>query len=211
MAPTRTALRAAIVARLSQLTRTSGMYATSVRVVPSQIKVSEDLAAIFDQGVAPPMFAVALGDKTYNKVGVQNPARRWQGDLDVAVYAFSGHARSMDAGRLAQDNAAKLTNRADPGIDIMLEHVEELLIGWAPDVPGMAYLRPDSELEVFSDKAGTIWEITFKVTIDREVAGRLDCPSVEAFRRAIAIDTDHIIDGNTEADTTIATQTDLEP
>lgn len=210
-APLRSQLRAAIIARLSQLTRTNGMYLNAVKVVPSQIKVAEDLANIFDQDTVPPAIVVALGDKSYKAAGIQNPARRWSSDLEIAIYVMSGHARAMDAGRLATDNAARLTNRADPGIDVMLEHVEELLIGWAPGIVGCNHLRPENETEVFSDKAASIWELTFTCTIEREVAGRVACPSVEAFRKALAIDTDHILDATTEADTIVTTATELEP
>lgn len=132
--PQRTLIRDAIVERLSPLLRKNGRYAQAIKahsgIVRSGSDEELDMIADTTHGAAP-YILVAVGKKSYSPRGMDGRRARFEGELEVVVYVCSKNLRG-DLARLAGDAASSQSDNVDPGIEVMLEHVEELLIGFAP-------------------------------------------------------------------------------
>lgn len=166
--PQRTALRNAIIDRLGTLRRPA-MYLMAVRPLPRRVTGDEDgIADIMNAlgGQAPAML-VGLGNATHSAAGA--PASRARKSLDVGVYVISGHGRGVVEGRMAGDTSATTDNARDPGVETMLEHAEELLLGRDLGVAGVSELRAEAETEIYSGDDFTIWELAFSVQISRDI------------------------------------------
>ena len=166
--PQRTALRNALLTRLSVLKRPT-MYLHAVSALPTPLAAMDEAAdAYLSRAVGGryPAVAVALGRGDAAPAGMpQSHARK---TIEVAVYVMSAHGRDYVEGRLSGDvSAATVTN--DPGIETMLEHVEELLLGRDLGVPGVSELRPVHEQEVWSGDDFTVWELLFTARVDRTI------------------------------------------
>lgn len=189
----RTMLRAALAARFADLLKTNGGYLRTITTIPKLIKGEDDLGWIGMrvQG-GTPCVIIALGDKKYESVDIDDI---YEAEIDVTLYVCSAHARSVLEGRLETDVVAASDATADPGIDTILEHLEERLLGQAFDLGGLESQRtspmePQAENEFVTDGEITVWEQKYSVWVPREVNPN----------RAI-----------TQLNTSIETQTSIEP
>jgi hypothetical protein len=169
----RSLIRDAIVTRLSALLTTAApsRYLHAVKPIarPYRGEGDEDGAAILVSALLgqAPAIAVALGRKTYEATDAEPYTSR--GTIDVAIYVLSKHPRGLVDGRLKTDVAGNAAITADPGIEAMLEHVEELLLGQSLGIAGVSELRPVDEDEVATADDGTIWEQTYTIGVERQI------------------------------------------
>lgn len=176
----RTEIRQALLDRLGALLVTptgvnaggAGRYLRAVRWIPRPLRndSSEELAHIADvaQGQAPAV-CVALGRKTYEASGMGIPAVQFRSDIEVAVYVISANGRSREDGRLSTDVAGASDPKADPGIEVILEHIEELLLGQELNIKSAYELRPVSEDELATFGDVTVWEQRYLIGVDRVI------------------------------------------
>lgn len=199
--PQRTQIRNAVIARLQLLSRPT-LYARSIAPLSVRMageEIREDLVTAL-QG-SHPAILVGLGRGDASPAGGANRSRL---EIEVAVYVVTGHGRDMVLGRLAGDvRSADVTQ--DPGVDTMIEHVEELLTGWDMGIPGVEELRLQSESELFSAVDLTIWEVLFSVRVDRTAGNH---PRLSTLLASIAAS--HNVDGADEANPVASTITTVE-
>jgi hypothetical protein len=164
--PQRTALRDALVARLSLLKRPA-MYLQAVVMLPTRINDPDDGTLYAALNGRAPAIAIALGRG--EAAGGGMPASSARKNIEIAIYVVSSHGRGNVEGRLAGDVSSAADVTKDPGVETMLEHVEELLLGRDLGIPGVAEIRPGTEDEVWSGEDMTIWEATYTVRVDRAI------------------------------------------
>ena len=206
--PQRTTIRNAVIARLAALktTATPARYVFDVKPLARRFRGEGDedgmnlLIETF-QGSAPAI-AVALGRKVYE--ATDGDAYLSRATLELAVYAVSKHSRGTVEGRLATDVTGDASVTADPGLEAMLEHIEELLLGQAIGVDGVSELRPVSEDEVITAADGSIWEQVYELHVERQIN-----PSRANTTLITSIEGDHRLDGI--ADTNPNSNADLNP
>lgn len=171
--PQRTLIRAAIEAQLADLLKSARVpgYVRSIKHLPKTMRGHSDddgRAMLLDalQGQAPAI-AIALGRKTYDRIGPNT--LEVTAEIEIAVYVVSANERGLVEGRLEQDSTAERTLTSDPGIDTMLEHVEERLVGQELGIDTVSALSAVGEEEVATHKDLTIWAQTYRVMVDRTV------------------------------------------
>jgi hypothetical protein len=193
--PQRTAIRNAVIARLQLLARPT-LYARSIEALSTRMvgdEIREDMVQALQGSHPAILVGIGRGDATAAGMG----ANRARLNVEVGVYVVTGHGRDMVLGRLAGDVRATDVTQ-DPGIDTMIEHVEELLTGWYPDVPGVEELRLQTESELYSAPDFSIWEVLFSVRCDRTAGTH---PRVTALLESIAAS--HNVEGADTVSTTI--------
>lgn len=170
--PQRTTVRDAVVdrlrtgARLGYLQDVVAVGGIVVAGTPEEVGIISEEA-----GSKSPLALVALGQKSYESRGETSSADMWISELEVLVYAWSKNQRSRLA-RVAGDVVSTQSLDADPGCEVMLEHFEELLIGYKPaprSNPTIYRLSPtgENEIELGSDFA--LWRQSYRVRLVREV------------------------------------------
>lgn len=178
-APMRTILRSHIVARLARLLRTdpSGRgFVTAILPFGGVVRSYTDELGIDElytllNGRAPAI-AVGLGDKNYKAAGAGG--YQFTSFVDVHVYFASMHSRSLFA-RQAGDFIATVVPTLDPGIDVMMELTEDLLIGErARDAdgtfsPAIKSLKPKREEELATSNDITLWVQTYEAELTRTI------------------------------------------
>jgi hypothetical protein len=167
----RSTIRAALVTRLGALLKSNGRYMRSVQPLPRAYRgegdeEGESILSTAFQGQAPAL-GVALGRKTYEAADIEAHIAR--GEITVTIYAVSQNVRAEVEGRLEMDKIGGASIDADPGIEAMLEHVEELLLGQSIPVAGTTELRPVSEDEVQTFEDVTIWEQVYTLNVERQI------------------------------------------
>jgi hypothetical protein len=179
--PLRTLVREGVIARLARLGVAVGGYLQAIVPLGSAIRGQEDQDGLDFLRVAlngrVPAVAVSLGAQTFNPAG--QGGYQYKPILDVHVYVVTNNLRSREA-RQAADVVAIADVTKDPGVDIMLEHVSELLIGHqiassaAPKGQQILELRQTREYEIFNDNSLAVWESTFTVALSREINQKRD-------------------------------------
>ena len=168
----RTVLRNAVMNKLAPLLKVNAGYLAAIRPIARMYKGGgdEDGLALIQralQGQAPAIL-VALGKRVPKAAGM--PASELGlGEVDLGVYVISTHSRDMESGRLASDVVSTADLTADPGIEVMLEHVEQLLEAQDLGVDTIyePYLTGEDEVHTGADF--TIWEQTYRVQVDRDI------------------------------------------
>lgn len=170
--PQRTLIREAIIAKLAPLLTTANpaRYVAAIKPLPRALRGEGDgdgFAMLkYEVAGKAPCILVAVGRKRYDSS--VNPLEA-RGELEVAIYLVSSHARGIVSGRLAIDAVATADLTKDPGIEVMLEHVEELLLGQPLGIAGVDMLRPTDEDEVVTFEDFTAWELRFVVAVERVI------------------------------------------
>ena len=170
-APLRAVVRDGIVTALAPLLSVNGGYLVAIEPFAGTIRGRGDEDGIdraFDvlKGRSPSLL-VAVGDKTYDKTGIKG--YQWDGDLSVQILFLSMHGGSLEA-RLSGDTVSTASDDADPGIEVTLEHVEQLLIGRNLSIGSKVHeLQPVSEEELDTDKHLTLWVQSYRISISRDV------------------------------------------
>lgn len=183
--PQRTLLRRGAVDLLEGLLVANGGYLRAVLPWGGVVRgytdeVGINLIQALLNGRAPAM-VVGLGD------GVGSDGSlggfRFAKALELVVYHYSNHARSVTSGRTEIDVTAAASNSADPGLDVMMEHAEELLIGQrvggaevvnpvnerARSTVSIKQIRWSREEELATDPTLTLWRQVFTVTVTRDI------------------------------------------
>jgi hypothetical protein len=170
----RTVIRESLCARLSPLLKANGGYLASIVELarPLRGEGDEDGLALLARAVngRAPCLVVALGKKNYD--GTDTESLLVAGELDIAIYAVTAHARDHVAGRLAADVVSDSNRAADPGIETMLEHVEELLLGQELGIKGVLEVRFNDEDEVATFDDYTVWEQRATIKVQRDINPR---------------------------------------
>lgn len=169
--PLRTRVRDAMIGQLAPLLKANGGYLNAVEAFPRTIDGRRDDAAI-DQafellkGRAPAVF-VACGDKSYDPAGMTGYL--YQATLTVQVIFLGNSARSLNS-RLAGDVVSAASDTADPGLEVVMEHVEQLLIGRNFSIGTKVHvLVPASEEEIGTEKSESLWAQTYRIAVSRDV------------------------------------------
>jgi hypothetical protein len=168
--PQRTLVREAVMARLAALKKPF-RYLQAVAAMPLKIQGRSDeegMGFLFHalSGAAPAL-AVVLGRGDFAAAG-QNAAHARK-TLELVVYVVSTNVRGVVDGRLAGDAAAAASDTADPGIETIVEHVEQLLLGRDLGIDGVEEIRPVSEDELATGQDVTVWEVVFSIRVDRSI------------------------------------------
>lgn len=174
--PQRTLLRAAIATRLAPLLVANGGYLRLIRSLPRPLSGRDpeelDWFRKAFQGQTP-CAAIALGAKKHHPAGLE--ATEVRGELEVVVYIASANQRGFIDGRLETDVVAAAGPTNDPGIDAMLEHVEELLLGQsfvlgtAPNTSTTSELKFEREEELWTDGDLTVWGEHATLLLERPI------------------------------------------
>lgn len=183
--PQRTLIRRGVVELLSGLKRSNGGYLKDVVSFGGVVRsftdeVGIDLLWTTLQGRTPAI-AVALGDRITAAGGIGGT--RGIGELELLVYFYSQHARDIMAGRHEKDVVAVADDSKDPGLDVMMEHAEELLIGQR--LGATAVTNPVGEVnratasikqivfgreeELRTEHGFTLWVQRYQVTVTRSI------------------------------------------
>lgn len=192
---------------LPQLGGSANGYIRSIRGLPRPLRAhsEEELGWIGNavQGQAPCVL-IALGSKGYGPHGMDGPSVHYAGELEIVIYAVSLNSRAFIEGRLAADVVGTANVSNDPGIETLLEHIEELLIGQDPNVEGIHELRPQSEDEVFTG-GETVWEQRYTCKVEREIN-----PARLVTGIVTTIETKNNLDGANAANPVVDTITTVE-
>ncbi len=166
----RSTIRQALVTRLEGLSIANGLYAACVKGIPAILHSARDDGDIVAEhtGGQHPAILVALGTKKYDALGSAGRRRdQYMCPLEVHVYVVD----SNDSGGMArlEGDVASATVTKAPGMDTMLEHIEELLLGFAIDADGSTHqLEPVEEAELGPVLADfTVWEQRYSIKVER--------------------------------------------
>jgi hypothetical protein len=215
----RSEIRDALIARISDalMTSTASRYLRAVRPLPCPLRsdAPEEIKFILDQlqGQAPAVL-VALGRKTYDPKGMEIPAVNYRGDIELALYVVCASPRTLQDGRLAADVTASTSTTADPGAEVILEHLEELVLGQELNLKSVYELRPLYEDELITTGDLTIWEQRYVIGVDRMINPDRDVSDVlldiEAQNNLVDVDADDP-DANDDVNPLVDTVSTLEP
>lgn len=194
----RTVARRGAVTLLSGLLRANGGYLEAVEPFGGVVRSYQDDVGIDEirqlLNGRSPSIAIALGDRSSRPGGIGGFT--FKGSLELIVYFFSQNKRGTVEGRLEIDATGLATDTIDPGLDVVQEHVEELLVGQYPGaVKAIKQVVPHAEELVISVADCTIWQQRYTVTIDRNIkANRNVTQLLESFRSFVrttaAVDAD---------------------
>lgn len=168
----RTTIRNGAVTLLSGLLRSNGGYLQAVipwgglvRGYTDQVGI--DMLMVALNGRAPGI-AVGLGDRTIKPGGVGGFA--FKASVQLVVYFYSSHARDITDGRMAIDVAALAADTADPGLELIMEQIEELLVGQYPGTNStVKQVVPYLEEELRTEPNETLWAQHYSVVVDRVI------------------------------------------
>ena len=165
--PQRTRIRRGAVSLLSGLKRSNGGYLMDVIPWGGIVRVYTDVDGVASlQGALKkmPAIAVAVGDRS-SEVKTIGGYNEW-GSIDLLVYFVSNNARADQIWRHEADATGRANDMADPGLDVMMDHAKELLIGQRCGAPGndIKQIRPQNERELYTDQSHTIWVQEYQIT-----------------------------------------------
>lgn len=165
--PQRTRVRRGAVTLLSGLKRSAGGYLMDVIPWGGIVRVYTDvdgISALVNALSKAPAIAVAVGDRSSKVSGIGGFSE--MGELDLLVYFATNNIRNQQIWRQETDVAGLADDQADPGLDVILDHAKELLIGQVIDAgKDVKQLRPEREYELVTDVAVTIWVQEYKLTV----------------------------------------------
>lgn len=163
--PQRTRIRRGVVRLLSGLTRANGGYLMSVIPWGGIVRVYTDVDGISTLVNAigkAPAIAVSVGDRQGdpNTIGGFTS----EDDLDVCVYMATDNLRNQLVWRQETDVAGLSNDQADPGLDVIMDHVKELLMGQRVDTgKDIKQLRCHREYELATTDTVSIWVQEYKI------------------------------------------------
>lgn len=169
-APQRTLIRNKLVERFAPLLKSNGGYVMKLGLLPRPLRNrSEDELSLLGWAIAgvTPAIMFAIGRKVLTSNGTDG--REWEGAYEVTIYAASSNQRSYVDGRLSGDVAAIADLTADPGIDVMLEHIEECVLGQEIGIATTLELRESTEDELWTGSDMSIWEQHYTIRATRDI------------------------------------------
>lgn len=115
-----------------------------------------------------PSIAVALADRSSSSAGVGG--FQFKAELDLMLYFASNHARDMTEGRFLIDAVGLAADTADPGLHIMMEHAEELIVGQrCGGSSSIKQVVPVREEELVTTAEMSLWLQHYRVTLVRTI------------------------------------------
>lgn len=227
--PQRTLIRQSVVDILAGLLRSNGGYLAKVIPYGGIVRGWSDELGIDTlrgalQGSAPSI-AVVVGDRVAEPAGMGGFS--YKAALELVLYHYANHPQSITTGRTSPTAAAIANTAKDPGLDVMLEHAEELLIGQyvggalssnpVGEKSRRAYsikqIVPTREEELATDNTSTLWAQRFAITVDRQIkAFRGVTQLLEEFRTIIrpdGVDPDYVPDPLEPGDQVLDLETTL--
>lgn len=168
--PQRTMVRQFLRAALGVLLKANGGYVHKIGALPRPLHgPSEDELGLLVTAVAnqTPAILIALGDKDIESTGMD--ATECRGELEIVIYAMSSSQRSFIDGRLEADAVAVSDASTDPGIETLLEHIEELVLGQSLPIQGIAELRGHAEKELYTFAEYTVWTQRYTAKVERVI------------------------------------------
>lgn len=182
--PQRTLIRDGVVSLLSGLLVANGGYLRAVVPFGGVVRGYTDgdgIGMLRDtlKGAAPAI-AVGLGDRVSSPAGAG--AHNFSGDLELVLYHYNNHSRSLTSGRTKADTRG-VAELGDPGLEIAMEHAEELVLGQLVGgglstnavnertrrTPSIGRIRPVREEELYTERDATIWAQRFAVQVQRTI------------------------------------------
>lgn len=169
----RTLIRNGAVTLLSGLLASNGGYLAAVVPWGGVLRSHQDEIGIelLRQKLLgrTPSIAIALGDYVPDSKGMGG--FNFAGELELLVYFATNHQRDLESGRLAIDAAGLAADTADPGLDVIMEHAQELLVGQRCGASStIKQVRPEREEELRTEPDLTIWVQRYSVITTRKVA-----------------------------------------
>jgi hypothetical protein len=172
--PQRTKLRDAVVTRLGGLLRTNGLYLDEVKPFgrPLRGTLGEDELADLARVLVPgrSTILVAVGAAKFKPLGVNGVKDRYLADVDLMLYFSSNNARSL-IDRIVQDPGSVRSNKKDPGVEVMMEHARELMLGYQlTDASDTIYrIVPVDEDEIDTGDDYVFWMQNYIVQFEASV------------------------------------------
>ena len=182
--PLRTLIRDGVVELLSGLLAPTGYlravipWGGIVRGYTDELGIDLLWAALNGRA---PAIAVGLGDRVAKPAGMGG--HNHTADLELVVYLICNNQRSTTEGRHKADVRALASDLLDPGLDVMMEHAEELIIGqrvggtsstnavgevWR-STPAIKQIVPTREEELKTDNTATLWAQRYALTVLRTI------------------------------------------
>ncbi len=169
----RTIIRSGAVSLLSGLLKVNGGYLGAVIPWGGVIRSYTD-----DDGIdllhtalsgRAPAIALALGDRQSKPAGMGG--FNFHGPIEMLAYYYSNHRRDLTEGRVSIDVVAAASAVADPGLEVMMEHGEELLVGQRAGgtAKSIKQIVLMSEEELRTEDTITIWVQRYAITVDRVI------------------------------------------
>jgi hypothetical protein len=186
--PLRTMIRDGVVALLQGLTTGEGGYLRAVVPFGGIVRgytdeLGVDLLWQTLNGRSPAI-AVGLGDRVTkpNGMGGYNHSA----ELELVLYVMSNHQRSISSGRTSLDTPGAADTTKDPGLEVILEHAEELIIGQrlggtettnpigevTRATSQIKQVIPTREEELRTDNTATLWAQRYAITVLRTINPR---------------------------------------
>jgi hypothetical protein len=192
--PQRTVIQRGAVDLLAGLRRPAGYLITVIpwgSVVRSYTD-EDGIAELISALARTPSIAVATGDANSNRAGIGGYQAKKV--IDVLLYIATGHRRDNQVGRQEIDVVGAADDHADPGLHIIMEHTEELLIGQRCGMASsIKQIELDREEELATTSAATIWLQTFRVEVRRNISEfRNATQLLESIRWRTAIDPNEV-------------------
>lgn len=170
--PIRTLIKQGVVTLLSPLKRSNGGYLLDVgayggitRTYTDETGI-QDLVRFFTRS---PTIAVTCGTRTH-KSGTTS-GRSSVSQMELLLYFTSQHSRGQERGRMESDPVALADDQADPGLDVIMDHTEELLLGQFPslEVLNLKQIEFANEQELVTSEKITIWTQTYYLTVTKTI------------------------------------------
>lgn len=166
-APQRAKVREAVVARLQPLHRDEGGYLQAIVFWGGDLSSEEDRDDLVEllRGRAPAI-AIGMGAGTFTADGMTLQRNQHRKDIELTVFVATGHLRSRET-RMTGDVVSAGNVTVDPGLEVMLEQVEDLLIALDPPFATIKPLLPVSEGSVWNAADLLVWAQRYRCTVQR--------------------------------------------
>lgn len=164
-APQRTLVRQAIAAALAELLQSAGGYLAAIEPITSPLSFDREPDESYFHDLVKgrsPVVLIGLGARDF---GATDPSGEgWHGEVEVHVYCCSSARRSHLA-RVEGDVVSAISDQADPGLEVVAEHVLERLAGRALRDAIAGALRPQREALVYLGQAYSVIEQVHKLDL----------------------------------------------
>lgn len=189
-APQRTLVRAAVLAALAELQRSEGRYLAGLEPITSPLSFDREPDELYFNDLVrgrSPVVLVGLGVRDFE---AGNGADVWHGLLTLHVYCCSGAKRSHLA-RVEGDVVSAADDQAEPGLEVVAEHVLERLAGRRLGSSALGgTIRPQREQMAYLGQAYSVIEQVYQVDLTTSINEARDLTTVLADLDARHIDTD---------------------
>lgn len=171
--PQRTAILNGVIALLQPLLIANGGYLASVIPFGAVVRSYTDedgLKMLYEAlGGQTPAVAVALGSRAKGQA-IGNGGFSWTSGLELLLYFATNNMRDPAVGRLLIDAAGVAANASDPGLHVMMEHAEELVVGKrCGNSTTIKQVIFDREEELATLDEVTLWLQTYQVLTTRNI------------------------------------------